>query len=212
MRTPPATPRSAFRAPRSQDWTVLTIARVVAPHPEAALQEPGVEVVEHAAWQGAPHAELAGGIARLLREVWRVRRVVIDATGVGEGLASTLAAFRGGPEVVRLRLTEERKSALGYGLLAAVNSGRLRLYARDGSPESRALWRELELARAAYRRNRRLAWSVDPADGHDDFLMSLALTVEAARDLRPRTARGRTEWWCLSVVSSASPATSSPAT
>ena len=212
----------------ANDWTVLSIARVLAPHPESAVQEPGIEVVEHTAWQGASHAELTGGLARLLRDVWRVRRVVIDATGVGEGLASALAALRGGPavgvsgaappsalrrdqgvpadlqggwgsarvpqlEVVRLRLTEERKSALGYGLLAAVNSGRLRLYRQDGSPEYRALWRELELARAAYRPNRRLAWFVDPADGHDDFLMSLALTVEAARDLRPRTARGRTE-------------------
>jgi len=31
---------------------------------------------------------------------------------------------------------------------------------------------------------------VDPAQGHDDFLMSLALLVEAARYL-PRHARGR---------------------
>jgi hypothetical protein len=127
--------------------------------------------------------------------VWRVRRVVIDATGVGEGLASALASLRGGhaPEVVRLRLTEERKSALGYGLLAAVNSGRLRLYRGDGSAEHRALLREMELARAEYRTGRRLAWFVDPRDGHDDFLMSLALTVEAARGMQPRIAKGRTE-------------------
>jgi hypothetical protein len=32
---------------------------------------------------------------------------------------------------------------------------------------------------------------VDPSEGHDDYLMSLALTVEAATDARPRTARGR---------------------
>jgi hypothetical protein len=186
-------PQSASRSPQSHDFTVLTIARVVATSPGSPVQEPAIEVVEHAAWQGAPHAELAGGLARLLRQVWPVRRVVVDATGVGEGLASTLASMRPGPTVLRLRLTEERKSALGYGLLAAVNSGRLRLYRRDGSPECTALWRELELARAEYRQGRRLAWFVDPADGHDDFLMSLALAVEAARDLHPRTARGRTD-------------------
>jgi hypothetical protein len=174
------------------DRTVLTLARVIAPASDAVGQEPQIEVVEHAAWQGAPHAEITGGLLRLLRDVWRVRRVVIDATGVGEGLASSLAAMRGGPEVARLRLTEERKSALGHGLLAAVNGGRLRLYRGDGSPEYRGLRREMELARAEYRPNRRLAWFVDPADGHDDYLMSLALTVEASRELRPRTARGRT--------------------
>jgi hypothetical protein len=31
---------------------------------------------------------------------------------------------------------------------------------------------------------------VDPQDGHDDFLMSLALVAEAARDFSPRTAKG----------------------
>jgi hypothetical protein len=206
---------SATATPRSPDRTVLTIARVVAPPAGALLQEPGIEVVEQAAWQGVSHAELVGGLARLVRDVWCARRLVIDATGVGEGLASALAALRGGSararldepagnetdrrsrtgllEVTRLRLTEERKSALGYGLLAAVNSGRLRLYRQDGSAECRALWRELELARAEYRPNRRLAWHVDPRDGHDDYLMSLALTVEAAQGLEPRSARGRNE-------------------
>ena len=173
------------------DRTVLTIARVLAPAADAVVQEPQLEVVEQAAWQGTGHAELIGGLGRLLREVWRVRRLVIDATGVGEGLASALAAQRGGPAIVRLRLTEQRKSDLGYGLLAAVNAGRLRLYRADGSAEHQATWGEIALARAEYRAGRRLAWFVDPAEGHDDFLMSLALTVEAASGLRQRAAQGR---------------------
>jgi hypothetical protein len=32
---------------------------------------------------------------------------------------------------------------------------------------------------------------VDESDGHDDYLMSLALVVEAANLYSPRTARGR---------------------
>jgi len=32
---------------------------------------------------------------------------------------------------------------------------------------------------------------VDPAEGHDDFLMSLALMVEAANQHVPREAKGR---------------------
>ncbi len=187
----PRTGASSTAGVPGNDRTVLTVARVRAAPTGAPVPEPRVEIVEHAAWQGASHAHLAGGISRLLREVWHVRRLTIDATGVGEGLAATLAAARDAtPEIVRLRLTEERKSALGFALLAAVNSGRLRLYRPDGSAECRALWQELELARAEYRAGRRLAWFVDPADGHDDFVVSLALAVDAARELRPRHAVG----------------------
>jgi hypothetical protein len=32
---------------------------------------------------------------------------------------------------------------------------------------------------------------VDPQEGHDDYLMSLALSVEAAAANKPRAARGR---------------------
>jgi hypothetical protein len=175
------------------DATVLTIARVRPAESSALVPDPVIEVLDHAVWQGAPHADLAASLARLCREVWPLRRLVVDATGLGEGIASVLARLRGGPEVVRVRLTEERKSALGYGLLAAVGSGRVRLYRPDDSAECRALWHELAVCRVQYRPQRRLAWFVDPADGHDDLLMSLALCVEAAQGLAPRTARGRPE-------------------
>ena len=44
-----------------------------------------------------------------------------------------------------------------------------------------------------YRPNQTMNFFVAPSEGHDDYLMSLALTVEASRDLpmRPRVARGR---------------------
>jgi len=32
---------------------------------------------------------------------------------------------------------------------------------------------------------------VDPQEGHDDFLVSLALVVQAAKGLSPREAKGR---------------------
>jgi hypothetical protein len=51
----------------------------------------------------------------------------------------------------------------------------------------------MELGRAAYRPSRTMNFFVERSRGHDDYLMSLALVVEAARDLdpRPRVARGR---------------------
>ena len=100
-----------------------------------------------------------------------------------------------------VKFTQESKSRLGYGLLAAANVGRLKLYAADSSLEHRHCWRELELARVAYRANRTMNFFVEPADGHDDYLMSLALLVEAAADATPRVARGRVgdegevRWW-----------------
>ncbi|HLZ69557.1 MAG TPA: hypothetical protein VKV26_06550 [Dehalococcoidia bacterium] len=179
---------------RDPDRTVLTIARVLPASPGLLLAEPAIEVVAIYAWQGAGHGELAGAIARLARDCWRLRRLAIDATGIGEGLAAALAApalTAGGLEVLRLRLSRERKSALGYALLAAAAGGRLRLPADDGSPERAELVRQLRLARAVYLPGRLLAFDVDEADGHDDHLFSLALTVEAAAGAAPLTAFGR---------------------
>jgi hypothetical protein len=172
---------------------VLTIARVVAPAPDAIVPEPRLEVVEHLAVAGEKHDELLGRLIDLLGRVWRVRRVAVDATGLGETLARLLAKTLG-PSIVRaLRFSAESKSRLGYNLLAAVNGGRLKMYAADGSPEQAEFWRQMEMARAAYRSGRTMSFFVDPSAGHDDYLMSLALVVEAARDLEPqqRVARGR---------------------
>ncbi|OGO50023.1 MAG: hypothetical protein A2148_02930 [Chloroflexi bacterium RBG_16_68_14] len=174
-----------------RDATVLTIGRAVYPGSDALVQEPRLEVVEHYSWTGEPHDQLLHRLADLLREVWQVRRLAVDATGLGETMARLLTAALGSHVVRPVRFTQEAKSRLGYGLLAAANGGRLKLYAGDGSPEERQCWRELERARAAYRANRTMNFLVEPAEGHDDYLMSLALLVEAGADAAPRTARGR---------------------
>jgi hypothetical protein len=182
---------SSQRTAGGRDASVLTIARVVMPASEALVQEPRLDVVEHYAWTGEPHDRLYERLVDLLREVWRVRRVAVDATGLGETLAAWLARALGRDVVTPVRFTAESKSRLGYNLLAAVNGGRLKVYAGDGSAEHRVFWREMEQARVAYRANRTMNFYVDPSEGHDDYLMSLALTVEAAAGARPRTARGR---------------------
>jgi len=48
---------------------------------------------------------------------------------------------------------------------------------------------ELEKARVQYRANRTMDFQVDPAEGHDDLLMALALAAEAARDCQTRPVR-----------------------
>jgi hypothetical protein len=177
--------------PDDRDASVLTIARVVLPAPDALVQESRLEVVEHYAWVGEPHDRLYERLVDLLREVWRVRRVAVDATGLGETLAAWLARALGRDTVASVRFSAERKSRLGHNLLAAVNGGRLKIYAGDASAEYRAFWQEMERARVSYRANRTMNFYVEPSQGHDDYLMSLALAVEAAAGARPRTARGR---------------------
>jgi len=190
-RDPSSLRQAQGAAGSGQDASVLTIARVILPPSDALVQEPRLEVVEHCAWVGEPHDRLYERLVDLLREVWRVRRVAVDATGLGETLASWLGRALGRDTVAPVRFSAESKSRLGYNLLAAVNGGRLKVYAGDGSAEYRSLWLEVERARVAYRANRTMNFYVDPSEGHDDYLMSLALTVEAATGARPRTARGR---------------------
>jgi hypothetical protein len=105
-------------------------------------------------------------------------------------LASFLRKALGASAVLPLHFTAQSKSRLGFDLLAAVNSGRLKVYQGDGSPEYRELWWQIERARSYYRPNQTMNFYVDPAEGHDDFLVSLALLVEAASAYSPRHARG----------------------
>ncbi|MEX0785948.1 MAG: hypothetical protein WD939_04870, partial [Dehalococcoidia bacterium] len=174
-----------------RDATVLTVARASYPPHDALVQEPRLDVVEHYVWTGEPHEALLPRLVDLLREVWQVRRLAVDATGLGETIARLLTAAIGSHVVRPFKFTQESKSRLGFGLLAATNGGRLKLYAGDGSLEHRHCMRELERARVAYRANRTMNFFVDPSDGHDDYLVSLALLVEAASDAAPRVARGR---------------------
>ena len=172
-----------------RDWTVLTIARL---RPRGG-GPPAIEVVEHQAWRGAPAGALLDALADRLGRVWRVRSVAVDATGLGGPIADLLAARLPAGRVEPVVFSAERKSRLGFALLAAVHSGRLRLYRIDGSREAAECRAQLARARAAWRDRGTMRFAVDPAEGHDDYLMSLALAVWAARreDRPARTARGR---------------------
>ena len=124
-----------------------------------------------------------------MKNVWRCRRVVVDATGVGEPVSSFLRKALGS-RVTPFTFTQRSKSELGFSLLAAVNSGRLNVYKGDGSAEHQEFWLEMEKAKSQYRPSQTMNFYVDPSQGHDDFLMSLALTVEAANQYEPKTAKG----------------------
>jgi hypothetical protein len=116
--------------------------------------------------------------------------VVVDATGIGEPVASFLQQALGS-RIIPFKFTAQSKTELGFNLLAAINSGGLKMYAADNSEEYREFWLQMERAKGFYRANQTMDFCVNPADGHDDFLMSLALAAEAGKQYRPREARGR---------------------
>ncbi|MBE0481556.1 MAG: hypothetical protein IBX68_11330 [Dehalococcoidia bacterium] len=151
---------------------------------------PRIDIVQHYRWTGTPHAALFARLLDLLKDVWRVRRAVVDATGVGAGVAGFLETALGKSVVVPFTFTQASKSRLGFDLLAAINAGRLKMYVEDGSQESGEFWFEAARARSTFRPNQTMSFYLDPSTGHDDFLSSLALLVEAARYM-PRSARGR---------------------
>jgi hypothetical protein len=172
-----------------QDSTVVTIGELDFSICDDIQKQPGIRVVEHYCWTGEKHARLYPRLVDILKNVWHCRKVVVDATGIGQPVSSFLRKALGS-KVSAFTFTAGAKSALGFNLLAAINSGRLKVYKEDGSDECREFWNEVERAKCQYRPSQTLNFYVSPSEGHDDFLMSLALAVEAANQYEPKTAVG----------------------
>ena len=64
------------------------------------------------------------------------------------------------------------------------------MYRSNGATAEQEFWFEIEKAKSQYRPSQTMNFYVDPVEGHDDFLMSLALLVEASSHYSPRSARG----------------------
>jgi len=173
-----------------RDAAVVTIAEVDFSNSDDVIKEPSLKVVEHYRWVGKKHPDLYAQLTDILKNVWHCRKIVVDATGVGEPVASFLRKALGS-RVTPFHFTAQSKSEMGFNLLAAVNSGRLKVYQPDGSDECRDFWTEMENAKSAYRPSQTMNFFVEPSRGHDDFLMSLALALEAGESFERRGARGR---------------------
>jgi len=173
-----------------KDSTVVTIGELDFSATDEVQKQPRINIVEHYWWTGKRHAELYPQLIDILGSVWHCRKIVVDATGVGQPVSSFLKKSLGS-RVSPFTFTARSKSELGFNLLAAINSGRLKMYARDDSPEYQEFWPQMEKARSQYRPNQTINFYVDPSQGHDDFLMSLALLVEAAQKYSPRSAKGK---------------------
>lgn len=160
---------------------------------------PTYNVVDRIAWTGVRHTALHAQLVHLAQHVWQASLVVVDATGVGAGLASFLAATlgerRGGRAipVVPFVFTAASKSALGWDWIGLIDAGRYREYADDGEHLTRLF--RAQLAATTYTTppgpGKTLRWGVPPGRGHDDLVMSAALVaVLDGWDWRDRVARG----------------------
>ena len=150
------------------------------------LRDGHVDVVKTYEWTGVPHHTTIPEVEALARH-WRLRNLVVDATGQGEAVASVLSKSLGERIVTPFVFSQAKKSELAYELLAKVQRNELRIH--TGAPEE--LWSQIALARTKVRPSRVMDFFVDPREGHDDYLMSLALVAKAAATVRPeRVARG----------------------
>ena len=100
---------------------------------------------------------------------------------LGEGLAALLTQRFGEEFVVAFRFTRPTKRYLTEQWLAMMDSGGLEMDQGDEAPAMSAeeTWKQLRVARERVPALETMDRYVDPGEGHDDFLMSIALVTEA---------------------------------
>ena len=162
------------------DATVLTIGRLV---------DGACEVVAVHSWRGQPYDAVTEDVAALANQ-WRFERLICDATGLGSPLTAALKRQLG-RIVEPLVFSRPEKSALGFELLAAAGTNRLRI-APPQNAALRTLWDELRTCRVSREGAGQLLWRA-PSGAHDDCVASLALCLRAVATLGPvRVATGHT--------------------
>lgn len=187
-----ANPTASEQVYIKRDSTVLTIGKVY----YNELQLPAMEIVHQVWWTGRSYPQQYAAILALC-EQWDIRHLVVDNTGQGAGLASLLHEKLGDDRIEAYTFTRPAKSRLGYQLLALINSGRFKLYRQDSAPAATALecWQQIRKARYTLPAPETINFFVEPSEGHDDFLISLALCAQAlhtiihpaaAAKIRPR--------------------------
>lgn len=177
-----------------RDATALTVVEVdLAGLDDPLVMRPRYRVVDRRMWVGTPHPLLYATVADLARNMWAARHVVVDATGVGAGLAGFLAQALPG-KVMPFVFSTQSKSQLGWDFLALVEGGRYKEYAEDGESDTGLFWTQVEActSQVGDGPNRPLRWGVEDPAVHDDLLISAAMCALLDRvDWRPRVARGR---------------------
>jgi hypothetical protein len=174
------------REPR-QDSTALTVVEVdTGTLADPIIAAPSYRAVDRWKWTGIKHPTLYGTITALA-EIWRARYLVIDATGLGQGLASFLDKAM--PNlVIQFVFSEASKSQLGWDFLAVIETGRWKDWQRGDKPDEQdEFWDQMDYCGYAVRPGvgKLLKWGVPDdtrhkatgAPVHDDWITSAALSA-----------------------------------
>ncbi len=174
----------------SRDSTALSVIEID-PSTLETLQAPSYRVVQRFAWTGLNHLAVFGKL-RALAAAWNPQHIVIDATGVGEGLWAMLdKAFPA--RVIPVKFTQQEKSEIGWRFLSIIETGRFTAFSSLQNSEFRIQSSE-EIARLQYMMcqseivpgpAKLLRWGVPdgrrgPAGQlvHDDFLLADSLIAK----------------------------------
>ncbi len=171
-----------------RDATALTVVEVdLASLADEIRQAPTYRVVQRRQWVGMSQSMVYARV-RALAEQWQVRWLVVDATGIGAGLASFLERALPG-RVLPFVFTARSKSKLGWDFLAIIETGRYHEHLPSPDDEQAALqgffWRQVQHCQMTVLAGpgQALRWGVpdglrEAAGGelvHDDLLVSAAL-------------------------------------
>jgi hypothetical protein len=179
--------RAMLKNPK-RDATALTVVEIEVAHGQSlGLSSgrglPGYRVVDRKLWLGVKHTSLHAQILALARH-WGAVWVVVDATGIGAGLASFLQKALG-EKVIAVTFSPKIKSQLGWQFIGVIETGRFADYQDDGRADTRQFWYEVENCQYEVSEGpgRAMKWGVWDrpgydgliAYGHDDLLISAAL-------------------------------------
>lgn len=172
----------------ARDATALTLVEIV-PDAQDSKAAPVYHPLRRWQWIGANHNDLQKEIRGIVLG-WNVRAVVVDATGVGAGLASFLDRALPG-KVTPFTFNSASKSQLGWDFLAVVDSGRWQeppLTDLPGDDQLRfqnEFFSQLTACQFEVKNDAKhtMRWQVpdgsrDPQSGealHDDWVLSAAL-------------------------------------
>jgi hypothetical protein len=146
----------------------------------AALGYPTYHVVGRHAWVGENHLSVFGKL-KALAETWHPQHILIDATGVGEGLWALLDRLFPA-RVIPVKFTRSEKSEIGWRFLSIIETGRFRDHVHTGEVHLQYSRCICEILPGPLNT---LRWGVPDGtrgpDGeliHDDFILADSLTAK----------------------------------
>ena len=147
------------------------------------MRAPAYRLVFGKIWEGTAQTQLYAEVKALI-EHWGVHQAVVDAGGVGAGLAAFLVKVFPG-KVTPFVFTAASKSQLGWDFLSAVETGRFKLF-RTGESHPLLARLKRELAECQYEvgngAGQALRWGAPAGTGkHDDLVVACALAAALDR-------------------------------